>query len=247
MKQDCILKGVDARGGAKFLFCGFKNSVKRSFKMKRTITIILTGVITFMLLLQNLSLAEIRGGVKVALNSAKLHGEDVEDFEDLLGAGLDSKLGFCFGGFVTFSMHEMFAIQPEVLYTMKGAKMEESIMGETLYVWVNLTYLEIPVLAKLQIPTQGGVKPSIFAGPALGIKLSGKIKAEYAGESEEEDIEDMKNTDLGLVIGGGIDFGLGKGMLIVDLRYTLGLSSISEFEDEDVKNGVFSLMVGISF
>ena len=215
--------------------------------MKRTVIILITGAIAFMLLHPNLSFAEIRGGVKIGLNSAKLHGDDVEDFEDMLGAGFDSKLGFCFGGFVTFSLHEMFAIQPEVLYTMKGAKMEESVMGETLYVWVNLNYLEIPVLAKLQIPTQGNIKPSIFVGPALGIKVSAKAKAEYAGETEEEDIEDMKSTDLGLVIGGGVDFGLGKGMITVDLRYTLGLATISEWEDEDVKNGVFSLMIGYSF
>lgn len=238
--------GGDAQGGAKFLFCGFKKSVKRSFKMKRTITIIFAGAITFMLLLPNFSIAEVKGGVKFGLNSAKLYGDDVNELEDWVGK-LDSRLGFCFGGFVTFSIHEMFAIQPEVLYTMKGAKTEGQVLGETLKVWMNLNYVEIPVLAKLQIPTQGSIKPSLFVGPALGVKLSGKAKAEYAGESEEEDIEDIKSTDFGLVFGGGVDFGLGKGYLIVDLRYTLGLTTLSEFEDDDVKNGVFSLMIGYSF
>jgi len=101
-------------------------------------------------------------------------------------------------------------------------------------------------------PSPGGVKPCLFAGPVLALKLSGKMKAEYAGESEEEDIEDedMKSTDFGLVIGAGLDFGLGApgmGKLTVDIRYSLGLSTISTFEGDDVKNGVFSLMVGFSF
>ena len=57
----------------------------------------------------------------------------------------------------------------------------------------------------------------------------------------------MKSTDFGLVFGGGVDFGLGKGYFTIDLRYTLGLTTISDFEDEDVKNGAFSLMLGYSF
>ena len=46
--------------------------------MKRTITLIITGAIAFMLLLPNLSFAEVKGGVKFGLNSAKLYGDDVE-------------------------------------------------------------------------------------------------------------------------------------------------------------------------
>jgi hypothetical protein len=99
-------------------------------------------------------------------------------------------------------------------------------------------------------PSPGGAKPFLFAGPVLALKLSGKGKFEYGAESDEEDIEDMKSTDFGLVIGAGVDFGLGvpgTGKMTLDVRYSLGLSTISDFEGEDIKNGVFSLMVGFSF
>jgi hypothetical protein len=125
--------------------------------------------------------------------------------------------------------------------------MKKTVMGETLYVWLNLSYLEIPVLAKLQIPSQGSIKPNIFAGPAIGLKLSGSVKAKYAGETETENIEDLKGMDLGLVIGGGVDYLMGNKILTVDLRYTLGLGTISDYEGEDVKNGVFSILFGILF
>jgi len=204
-----------------------------------------------MFLLPGLSSATgIKGGLKIGASSAKLYGDDVTNLEALLGEDLKSRFGFSVGGFITFDIIEMFAIQSEVLYTMKGLTYEEEIMGDTLKVWLKLDYLEIPVLAKITIPTQGSVKPSLFAGPAVAIKISGKVKAEFAGDSDEEDIEDMKGTDFGLVIGGGLDFGLGAsgtGSLSIDIRYSLGLSSISEFEGEDIKNGVFSLMVGYSF
>ena len=212
--------------------------------MKRTVKVMLIGAVALILLLPNSSLAKgITGGLKIGMNSAKLHGEDIKELEEELGEELKSKWGLCAGGFIRFNISETFAIQPEVLYTMKGAKFEETILGETMKFEMNLSYLEIPVLLKLMIPTPGGIKPNLYAGPALAIKLSSKTKLEYAGETEEEDIEEMKDTDFGLIIGAGVDFG----KLTVDLRYVLGLTTISDVEDEDVKNGVISLIVGYSF
>ena len=213
--------------------------------MKRTIKAILIGAVALILLLPNSSLAKgITGGLKIGMNSADLHGETMKELEEELGEELKSKWGLCAGGFIRFNISETFAIQPEVLYTMKGAKFEETILGETLMKFeMNLSYFEIPVLIKLMIPTAGGIKPSLFAGPALAIKLSGKTKLEYAGETEELDIEKMKDTDFGLIIGAGVDFG----RLTVDLRYVLGLTAIEEEAEFETKNGVISLLVGYSF
>lgn len=223
--------------------------------MKRLIAIIVTGALALMLLLPSSSLAqEIRGGLKLGLNMANIHGTDVANFENETEESWGSKIGFCVGGYISFKIGEMFAIQPEVFYTMKGAKIETTLLGETAKLKLKFSYLEIPVLAKLLISTQSNVKPSLFVGPTLAIKLSGKMWAEWAGESDEEDIEDMKGTDFGLIIGGGIDFGLdaaSKRKIMVDLRYILGLTTIHKSvegeEIVDVKNGVFSLMVGFSF
>ena len=214
--------------------------------MKRLIAIIATGILALMLLLPNASSAvETKGGIKIGVNSARLSGDDVEDW---VGEGIQSRMGFCVGGFITFNITEVFAIQPEVLYTMKGAKYTEA----DFKIVAQLTYLELPVLAKFSIPTQGNIKPIIFAGPAVALKLSGKWKETWDGETETYDLDEMKGMDFGLVFGAGVDFGLGesvKGKLTVDLRYTLGLTNFAEIDEEDVKakNGVFSLMVGFSF
>ena len=212
--------------------------------MKRTIKVMLIGAVALMLVLPNSSLAKgITGGLKIGMNSANLHGEAIKKLKEEVGQELQSKWGLCAGGFIRFNIGKIFAIQPEFLYTMKGAKFEETILGETMKLEMNLSYLEIPVLVKLMIPTPGGIKPCLFAGPALAIKLSGKTRLEYAGETEEEDIEEMKDTDFGLIIGAGVDFG----KLTVDLRYVLGLTTISEEAEEEAKNGVISLIVGYSF
>lgn len=211
--------------------------------MRRLILVVSAILLVFTLSTASVSAQGLTGGLKAGMNIANIHGDDVEDM-------WDSKIGICAGGFITCRLSDLFAIQPELLFTMKGAKAEEEVFGETMKVTMKMNYLEIPVLAKLSIPTPGTVKPSLFVGPSLAIKLSGKAKVEYAGESAEADIEELKSTDFGLVFGGGIDFALGQGKLTVDARYTLGLTTTREPEDEeevDVKNGVISIMVGYSF
>ncbi len=209
--------------------------------MKRIIITIFATVVVFTLSSASVSAQGLTAGLKAGMNIANLHGKDVKE---VIGADLVSKMGFCAGGFITYNINDMFAIQPELLFTMKGAKIEEAGYKET----IKLNYLEIPVLAKLSIPTPGNVKPNLFVGPSLAIKLSAKVKWEEAGESGEEDLEEVKSTDFGLVFGGGVDFALGQGKLTVDARYTLGLATADDSEEElDIKNGAISIMVGYSF
>jgi len=181
----------------------------------------------------------ITGGLKAGMNNANLHGDDVEGF------GYESKMGFCAGGFISFKVANIVAIQPEVLYTQKGAKWE--IVGMTWKDTYNLNYLEIPVLLKVIMPIQGMIKPHLFVGPYFAYNLTAKTKTEHNGYSEEIDVdEEVKDSDFGAVFGGGIDFGLPAGKIVFDARYSLGLTTIDE-EGFDVKNNVFSFMLGYAF
>jgi hypothetical protein len=213
--------------------------------MKKTIKTILIGAVAIMLLLPSLSLAKgITAGFKIGVNYADLFGEEARAMEQALGTELKSKWGLCAGGFIQFNLSKVFVIQPEFLYTMKGARMEEEVLGETMKVAFNGSYLEVPVLIKLMIPTPGGIKPSLFIGPAIAFKLSVIMKTKYLGDTTEEDLsDDMENTEFGLIIGGGLGFG----KLTFDLRYNLGLTTLSIYEGEEIKNGVISLKVGYSF
>lgn len=60
---------------------------------------------------------------------------------------------------------------------------------------------------------------------------------------------DVKSTDFGAVLGAGLEYGLGTTAILVDGRLGLGLTSIADSEgfDFDVKNRVFSLLIGVSF
>ncbi len=164
-------------------------------------------------------------GVKGGVNYATLSGDDVEDAE--------WKLGFAAGAVAAFDVMDMLVIQPEVLYSMKGAESE----GESF----DLTYIDIPVLLKYAIPMEGMVAPNLFVGPLLGILLS----ADAAGE----DVKDqLKSMDYGVVFGAGVDFDLGTGKVTIDARYNLGLASIDDSgADWDIKNSGMSAYVGYLF
>ena len=56
-------------------------------------------------------------GPKAGLNIANFSGDDT----DFLGESFDSKTGFNGGIFFMYQFSELFAIQPEAYYTMKGA------------------------------------------------------------------------------------------------------------------------------
>lgn len=213
--------------------------------MNKTIKAILIGGVALILLLPSTSLAlGIKGGFKIGMNYADLFGEEVDLMEQTLGTEVKAKWGLSAGGFIQLNIAKVLAIQPEFMYTVKGARMEEEILGETVKVGFNLSYLEVPVLVKLMIPTPGNVKPSLFVGPAVAIKLSAKQKTEYAGQTDTEDLsDDMEDTEFGLIFGGGLDIG----KITFDIRYSLGLTTISVYEGEEIKNSVISVKVGFTF
>ncbi|HAD82629.1 MAG: hypothetical protein A2509_01110 [Candidatus Edwardsbacteria bacterium RIFOXYD12_FULL_50_11] len=195
--------------------------------MRKT-TIVLLALITALVfgLPQYCSAQGLSLGIKGGVNMAKFTGAD---------AGTNSmKTGLVGGAYATIDL--MFVnIQPEVLFSQKGATYE--ILG--LSIDQNLNYVEIPVLIKF--PLGKIVVPSIYAGPSFGMLMSADV--------EGVDVKDaVMSSDLGLVFGVDVKTPI---KLTVDARYNLGLmTTAKEFEflgvtyNPDVKNSTISLMVG---
>jgi hypothetical protein len=180
-------------------------------------------------------------GVKVGLNYSDLYGDDVGSSESLQR--------FCVGTFVGFPISDMVTIQPELLYTQKGTKWDlyDPVVAAVEKAWVKLTYVEIPILTKIVIRPRGNVKPHICSGPYLGVNIAARGTMLQDGEVvEREIIGDVNDIDLGVVSGIGIDVDLGKGAIVIDTRYVLGLSGIDE-DGQDVRNKVFSFILGYAF
>lgn len=184
----------------------------------------------------------VRLGPVVGLNLSTLSASDPsEDIE------VDSRLGPLFGGFVSFDLSPSFSIQPELLYTRRGADLPiEDITGS-----IKLDYIQIPLLARVRFPGSS-VTPFLQAGPALAFKSSCKVGASAGGVSETVDCTDddldfvgLKSTSLSGIVGAGLDVGNFQ----VGLRYDHGFTNIirDAGPGEKAANRAFSITVGYGF
>jgi Outer membrane protein beta-barrel domain len=150
--------------------------------------------------------------------------------------------GYAFGFWVGVPLSHQLMIQTEALFSMKGDS--ETAAGYTTS--THLGYFELPVLAKFGFLHDAPVRPSLFIGPSLAVNHSAHSKLEGEGSEVDIDVKDQVRTfDLGLVIGGGLDFERGGRAFGVDLRYSRGLRDVGDGVNGSAHNGVFTVMGSI--
>jgi hypothetical protein len=208
--------------------------------MKKLTVALVIGAFACLLALPGPAAANVQFGIKGGGNMAKVTGADAQD---IFGT-LKNKVGFVAGVFVAFNMGSVFTLQLEALYTMKGINSTYIDAGTTYADKLSANYIEIPLLLKFRIPTPL-VSPFVFAGPAVGFKLSEKI---MENGQVYPDQSFFKNNDYGAIFGGGLNIG---SHFQIDVRYSMGLqkviSTVSGQTPFDVKNGVWSGTIGIAF
>ena len=172
----------------------------------------------------------ISGGGKLGMSIGNLSSDD-PSFESR------SKGGFVAGGFINVALTSFLSIEPQLLFIQKGARITES--GED--VTLKLDYFEAPLLGVVSFPRWGPVTPFVYGGPAVGLNVS--ATAARIGVEEDEDIDaEVKANDLAMTFGGGI---LVDG-LTLEARYTQGVSSIAE-GDDDIRTRAFLFIGGFTF
>jgi len=156
--------------------------------------------------------------------------------------GLDNRTGLLGGLSVVVPTSGFFTWQPEILLVSKGAKgtnRDES--------GLKLNYLEIPVLLRLNLNRSGTVHPHLYAGPYFGMQIDCRIKGT---SSDCDDVPGVstKTVDVGGAAGGGLDFDTGPFVLSAGLRYSFGVSTVADFEFDNVresaKNGAWAIYTG---
>jgi hypothetical protein len=178
---------------------------------------------------------EVGFGVKGGLNLASMH------FDPDPIADFGFRPGLVLGGFVSWPMSSRLAIQPEGLFSQKGANgSDEGVDG-----WIHLDYLEVPVLVQYALSESSSRTFNVFGGPSLGFNIKAKAGADVGDESVDEDIsEDIEKFDFGVVFGAGVNFG----RFTVDGRYTFGLSNINkDTTDGKAKNRTLAFLAGYRF
>jgi opacity protein-like surface antigen len=182
-------------------------------------------------------------GIKGGMNISNWVG-------DTEGMDVKSKIGFNVGGFAEIKLSDKFAIQPELLYSSQGMKLDNimtEIEGNDIMVDSKFTlgYINIPVMFKYYVAE----KFNLEAGPQIGFLTSAKVKVIVDGYGSATDNvkENFESVDFGLNFGAGYDF---TEHFFANARYNLGLSNIAKTEpgeDAKINNSVFSLNVGYKF
>ena len=147
--------------------------------------------------------------------------------------------GFTAGLFVTVPVSPFVAFQPEVLYSQQGTKFSEGGMTAKIHV----DYLQVPLLGRFALGRTAPV--ALLVGPTLGIRTHASFKADGVPDEVSEEFEEQfERFDLGLTTGVAADIG----RLVLDGRYTWGLTNIAKDSGDDTaKHRVLSLTAGVRF
>lgn len=203
--------------------------------------------------------AWLKGGVNFANVSYKSNGE-VDDANMLTS--------FHVGIMGDITIAKTLAIQPGIIFTGKGSKIQKGNSSDLTYykATANPYYIEIPVNIALKLPITGesnffaGAGPYIamgvggkrkIEGKTLGVAYSSNEKIEYSSDDpttfnneEGTGLGVMRRFDYGLNATAG--FQLGSGMIALNYGYGLAKlqSGTNSSKDNDNKHRVLSLSVG---
>ncbi len=177
-------------------------------------------------------------GLKAGMNVSNM-SVDPQEYEE--GGSLKS---FAFGGWWGMPLNRRLTLQTEAIYSVKGDQETEG--GYTTS--THMSYIDVPVLAKLGFLHGSTTQPSLFLGPSLSVNVSANAKLEGEGSDVDLDVKDqVRPIDFGLVVGGGVDFLLGARTCGVEVRYSHGLSNAAGDEaNGTAHNSVLAVMGSIA-
>lgn len=213
-------------------------------------------------------------GPKLGLNLSTISGYKytISDEHALNGQFIGARTGIV----AIADLYNGWGLQTEFLFSRKGHKID--LDWDTVdykqkgYRSFGLSYLEIPVMAK-KFFGDGGVRLYVNAGPYFGYVLSGSEKYKlttYVPGAQNTTVEDFsidlsnygvenqyqaQRWDLGLTMGGGFAYDSGLGLILIDIRYSLGYRDFNKWLDgsvqpldyRELKNKSFSLSFGYVF
>lgn len=195
-------------------------------------------------------------GLRVGGSAALLRGNNVGITDD----ATDRQYGFTVGVYKAFPLGSGFALQPELLYTQKGGKLDVSdfdpqTSGDITF---NVDYLELPVTVAYTVPTRGRIVPMLYAGPYASLATRRNAEIDFEGGSFSIDgDETFKTLDYGAVFGADLGVKLRRQMVTLGVRYDLGIADIVKDEvasedDEfavanDVRTDEWSIVAGVRF
>ncbi len=205
--------------------------------LKTLLALVLLTSVSLVTFAQTTDSSKLKFGFKGGVNFSNLYTDDVEDNNVLTG--------FNVGLFARLPITQTFAIQPELLYTTKGAELEYNnafVNGTSTF---KLNYLELPVLLVINVSENF----SVHGGPYIAYLIDGKATNDSQGTLF--DVENTLDNDDYNKLDSGVAFGIGYDTDKVGfgVRYSYGLQKVgkqrnyngTDYTFPDGKNSVINL------
>lgn len=207
-------------------------------------------------------------GGRAGVNLNNLHGSSVNYNKGLVGYNVGGIFNYQMEDLVSGEFGKMFSLQGEFTVQSKGAKFEYTFNGETQKMNQVFTYVQVPILGKVNYPINDKIdvygELGFFMSALVGVTVDGeKSRVIAVNPVSGEEIsrkwrEEYKPWDFGVAIGTGAEMPIPNTDFTgyINLRYSLGLSNIGEFSEksdmvesdlDDIKTNAFSIMVGVSY
>ena len=200
----------------------------------------------------------VRYGIKGGYNLATFSGPDSKSSE--------YKSGFSAGGFLNFGIADIISIQPELLYSQKGASIDnfQGSTGSTNARFKStIGYLDVPIMVRVNAGEDG--KGLFFELGPQGSFVLHNSDFTQTGNTSTQSTDNTSTDDLNKVVLGyaaGLGYQLTSG-LSLGLRYTGDFSQVykdgtskaytsalyagGNGKNPNVHNSVFQFQVGYSF
>lgn len=175
-------------------------------------------------------------------------GIGITTFKGSNASNIDGRTSWLGGAFLNAQISPAFNLQPEILFSQKGADYTTDGMRRNLVI----NYFEIPILAKFRLPVDEVFFPHLLLGPNFAFRTNLKYSGMETGSGTQVNMNEseIRKSDVGAIVGAGVDIETRYSGLFftVDGRYGFGFNNLDRSDNAvEIKNAGWSFAVGIGF
>jgi hypothetical protein len=208
--------------------------------MKSKMSYLIIGLLMSVILVANAQSTII--GIRAGANIATISGAgNIYDNSNL-------KAGSSFSAMACYSFNKTWSLFGELGYEQKGFQNLESANSIETKIIRRFDYINIPVALRGTYPLNDKISLYCQLGPYNSFLVNSKYDETRNGESIQSVKTDpnIKSSDFGWWLGGGVEFPIAGKKFNADLRYSRGIMEVDKV-NSDLRNKSLSASLGFWF
>lgn len=173
-------------------------------------------------------------GLKGGIGFGSLNTEGGDAFET------SPDPGGMLGGFVGVDIGAIVRLQPEAYWSVRRF----SATGVPTPFAVSSRGVEVPLLLQVRVPKARSTQAVLFSGPQFSV--IGTVE-QRIGSTATDISDQIRDRDVGVVFGAGLERVVNTGAFVVDVRAVIGTRNLAEAGEDSIKSRAIQLLVGYRF